>query len=191
MLFMRERSAATAIGAAGLALLVAGCGTTATSKPVTHARSATSTTPSPVGSIPNVEARAALASYSAMWADLATVADSGNYQQSRLGDHMAGQLLLTSSQNLFLDEQHGMITKGAPILLRPAVTAEDLSAKPPEITVSDCVDGSHFLVYYAATGKPIDNDPGGFQSVTVKMTQSGGVWKASSEYVGAVGSCTR
>ncbi len=104
---------------------------------------------------------------------------------------MTGQLLLTTSQNLFSDEQHGMITRGEPILLHPEAASEDLAAQPAEVTISDCVDGSHFLIYYTATGKPVDNDPGGLQAVTVQMTLSSGVWKASGESVGAEGSCTR
>jgi hypothetical protein len=70
-----------------------------------------------------------------MWADLAAVADSGNYQQARLADHMTGKLLLDSSQNLFLTEQKGMIGKGAPHLLRPEVRSEDLAAGSVKLSV--------------------------------------------------------
>lgn len=136
------------------------------------------------------EAQAALAAYRDMWADFAEVADSGNYQQARLSDHMTGKLLLDSSQNLFLTEQRGMIGRGAPHLLRPEPQAEDLAANPPAITITDCVDGRDFLFYYASTGKPVDNVPGGLQAATTQMTLVGGVWKGASEQLAAEGSCT-
>jgi hypothetical protein len=138
----------------------------------------------------NAQGQAALASYREMWADLAAVADSGNYQQTRLGDHMTGKLLLDSSQNLFLSEQKGMVGRGEPVLLRPEVESEDLTANPPLITVADCLDERGFLLYYAATGKPVDSDPGGLQTSTTQMTLINGVWKGSSEYLGAEGSCS-
>jgi hypothetical protein len=196
MLLKHSRRTASAGGLAGLVLLMAGCADTATSRPVAHAVSASrSVTPPGPGRAVETPAQAAqaaqaaLAAYRAMWADVAAVADSGDYRRSRLGDHLTGQLLLTSSKNLSLAEQHGTITKGAPIPLRPAVAAENLSANPPEITVSDCIDGSRFRIYYAATGKPVNNNLGGLQSATAKMILTGGAWKATSEYVGAVGSC--
>lgn len=146
-------------------------------------------TASPTGAT-DPEVRAALAAYRESWADFAAVADSGNYQQARLGDHMAGKLLLDSSQNLFLSEQRGMISRGAPELLHPRVTAERPAANPSVITITDCIDTRNFLLYYKATGKPIDSDPGGLETATTQMTLAGGVWKASSEYLGAEGSCS-
>jgi hypothetical protein len=138
----------------------------------------------------DAEAQAALTAYRESWADFAAVADRGNYQQARLGDHMMGTLLQDSSQNLFLTEQRGMIGRGVPHLLRPTVQSENLGANPPEITISDCVDGRDFLFYYVSTGKLVDNVPGGLQTATTQMVLAGGVWKATSEQLGALGSCT-
>ncbi len=176
--------------AAFLGLLDSGCSSPAPSKPAAHAVSAaTNTTPSPSTTL-DAQGQAALVSYRAMWADLAAVADSGNYQQARLGDHMTGKLFVDSSQNLFLSEQRGMVGRGEPVLLRPQVKSEDLTADPPVITIADCLDERGFLLYYAATGKPVDNDPGGLQAATTQMTLVNGVWKGSSEYLGAEGSCS-
>ncbi|WP_157436409.1 hypothetical protein [Actinospica robiniae] len=135
-------------------------------------------------------AQAALTAYREMWADFAAVADSGNYREARLGDHMTGKLYLDSSQNLFVTEQRGMVGKGEPRLLRPTVVSENLTAHPAVVTVTDCVDGRGFLFYYAATGKLVDDVPGGLQGDTTQMTLVGTTWKGAEEQLGPEGSCT-
>jgi hypothetical protein len=58
------------------------------------------------------------------------------------------------------------------------------------VTIADCVDDRSDLLYYKSTGKPIDSEPGGFRKDSTTMSKLGGVWVATSDDVGADGTCT-
>jgi hypothetical protein len=102
---------------------------------------------------------------------------------------LAGDEYLLVTQNLFAYAENGIVSKGA-VVLHPHVKSEDLTAKPPTVTIVDCVDGRGDLLYYKSTGKPIDKDPGGFRTDSTVMSEVGGVWVATSDDLGADGTCT-
>jgi hypothetical protein len=135
------------------------------------------------------QAQAALFAYGAAWADGAAVQDSGNYQDSRLQRHMAGQLLLAVSENFYIEEQHGIASRGAPVL-HPHVSAEHLNDKPPTVTIADCIDFRHFIQYYAATGLQYGPIQTGLSAATTTMTLINGSWMATDDNVQADRSCS-
>ena len=182
-----QRAVAFVVG--GLAVLsgLAGCGNAHQQVPTAH-ESFTSATPKASNTL-DPSASAALSGYKASWAAVDEAGHAGDYQLPALAEHMTGQVLELVTQNLFLYQENGIVSRGA-FVLHPQVKTEDLAASPPTVTISDCVDGRNDLLYYKSTGKPIDSDPGGFRADTTVMSDIGGVWKATSSDVGADGTCT-
>jgi hypothetical protein len=125
------------------------------------------------------DAGAALAAYEAAWADIAAVEDDGNYQDPRLEDHLAGQLLLLTSEDLYVAEQKGITSRGAPIL-SPHVVAVNAAGNPPTATVDDCIDARHFVQYYAATGKPYGTPATTDLADTATVTLTNGSWMVTA-----------
>ena len=136
------------------------------------------------------DARAALAAYEAAWADIAAVEDDGNYQDPRLEDHLAGHLLLITSEDLYAAEQKGIASRGAPVL-SPHVVAVDAAGNPPTVTVDDCIDARHFIQYYAATGQVYGTPATTDLADTATVTLTNGSWMvtANNEEFGTP--CTR
>lgn len=183
---MQRRYVAATGFAAALFGGLAGCGGAHGQTPAAHEASTAAASKS---STLDPSAAAALSGYRQSWAAVDAAGHSANYQLPALSDHMTGQVLELVSQNLFLYQEHGIVSKGA-IVLHPHVASEDLAAKPPTVTITDCVDDRNDLLYYAATGKPIDSIPGGFRAETTVMSDLAGTWKATSQNTGADGTCT-
>lgn len=156
--------------------------------PAAHVASPTATRMS-AGSTLDPSAQAALASYQASWNAVDQAGSTANYRLPALAEYFHGQAYLLVSQNIFLYQKNGMVSRGA-VVLHPRIVSEDFAAKPPTVTIADCVDDRHDLVYYSATGKPIDDEPGGFRADSTVMTDLNGAWKATSLNVGAEGTCT-
>lgn len=180
-----------AVAGSALAGALAGCSGSAAapaaaSRSTPHSTVMTSASPS---STLAPAAQAALTAYEQAWADSAAVEDSGNYQDPRLERHIAGKLLLLISEDDYVEEAHGVASRGAPIL-HPKVTAQNLHGNPPTVTISDCVDFRPFVQYYAATGKQYGAVQKGLSTNTSTMTLINGVWMMTSAAIGADGSCT-
>ncbi|MBR7833492.1 hypothetical protein KDL01_09460 [Actinospica durhamensis] len=135
------------------------------------------------------QAQAALAAYVAAWADAAAVEDGGNYRDSRLERHIAGDLLMTISEDDYVEEAHGVASRGMPIL-HPRVSAQNLNGDPPTVTVTDCIDFRHFIQYYVATGKQYGAVQTGLSASTSTVTLMNGAWMVTSAATGADGSCS-
>lgn len=134
-------------------------------------------------------ATAALDGYRASWRAINDATNVGDYQLPELSDHLAENEYLQVSENLHLYGTKGIVSKGT-IVLHPHVNAEHLTAKPPTVTIIDCVDDRNDLLYYKSTGKPIDDKPGGFRRDSTVMSELNGVWMATSDHLGADGTCT-
>lgn len=127
---------------------------------------------------------AALAAYTAMWTDVSKAINTDDYQASYLSDHLSGQALLTITDNMSADKKQGIVAHGAPVL-HPVVT----SAAAPTVAISDCMDDRAWLQVYAATGKLVDNVPGGFRATTATVTNQNGIWKVTQINTEADGTC--
>lgn len=180
-----------AVVGSALAGALAGCSGSPTapaaaSRTTPHSTVMTSASPS---STLDPQAQAALTAYEEAWADAAAVEDSGNYRDPRLERHIAGNLLLMVSEGDYVEEAHGVASRGAPIL-HPRVSALNLHGDPPTVTIVDCIDFSHFAQYYAATGKPYGSAQSGLSTNTSTMTLMKGSWMMTSAVTGADGSCS-
>jgi len=129
-------------------------------------------------------AAGALAAYVAMWREVAEASSTDDYQAAYLSDHLSGQALLTITDNLAVDKSQGIVGRGSPVL-RPVAT----SASATAVAVSDCLDDRGWLQYYASTGKPVDEFPGGFRATTATVTDKNGIWTVTQINTGADGSC--
>lgn len=135
------------------------------------------------------QAQAALTAYEEAWADAAAVEDSGNYRNPRLERHIAGHLLMTVSEDDYVEEAHGVASRGAPIL-HPHVSAESLDDNPPTVTITDCIDFRHFVQYFSATGKQYGAVQTGLSTNVSTVTLIKGTWIVTSAATGADGSCS-
>ena len=141
-----------------------------------------SATPSPsfTGSpLEQADAKAALAAYEDEWADVAAVEDDGNYQDPRLEQQLAGNLLLTTSEILYEAEQLGIASRGAPIL-HAHVTSVDASGRPPTATIDDCIDTHDFVQFWAKTGKPYEAPATGDLADAATVTLMNGSWMVTA-----------
>jgi len=169
---------------AGVAAVASACSTATPSTGTSSAAStpaAANTSPSATSSTPSAEA---LAAYRAMWSDVAEASNTADYQAAYLPNHLAGQALLTVTDNMAVEKGRGIVAHGAPVL-HPVVT----TATATSVTVSDCTDGRAWLQVYASTDKPIDDIPGGFRATTATVSKEDGTWKVTEINSGADGTC--
>ena len=178
------RPITTAVLAGIVAGLAAACSSGST--PSASATSASRNPTSGASSSPSTSspATAALAVYEAMWKDVTTAGATGNYQASYLSNHLAGQALLTITDNMASEKKQGIVGHGAPVL-HPVIT----SATASTVAISDCLDDRAWLQVYASTGKLVDEVPGGFRATTATVTDQDGTWKVTQINTGADGTC--
>ena len=93
------------------------------------------------------------------------------------------------SRGLYADHYNGLVTKGEP-KNDPHVDSLEPTDAPTEATIADCGDSTEWLKYVVATGKLVDDVPGGHQRIAATVAkQPDGVWKVASFTVNGVGSC--
>lgn len=182
-----RRVVAVVLGGATLLGMLTGCSGAHRQTLTAHETSTGATSAGTVSLDPS--ASAALAGYEASWTAIDDATRAGNYQLPALSEHLAGHEYLLVTQNLFVYQENGIVSRGA-VVLHPHIKTEDLSANPPAVTITDCVDDRSDLLYYKSTGKPMDSVPGGFRADSTVMSELNGVWKATSDNIGADGTCT-
>ena len=74
------------------------------------------------------------------------------------------------------------------VTLDPVVGSTAPSADPTRVTVTDCVDDSHWVEYTTSGGRAA-NPAGGRRRTTAVVARRPGAWKVTQLTVGAVGSC--
>ena len=129
----------------------------------------------------------ALGAYRGLWADLVTAARTSDYRAPALGDHAAGEVLALFVRGLARDQLHGIVTDGH-VVLDPVVTSASPSTDPDRVTVTDCVDDSHWIEY-TTSGRRAANPAGGRRRTTAVVTRRAGTWKVTELTVGAVRTC--
>lgn len=168
----------------GVAALAGACstgnGTTPDTSPSPHAAASSGT----ASANPTGPAAAGLAAYRAMWADLVEANQTSNYQAPYLPDHLAGQALLTVTDNMAVEKAQGVIALGQPVL-HPVVVSASVSG----VNIQDCFSDIGWLEYHASTKKPVDDTPGGYRSTTATVTDENGTWKVTQINSGADGTC--
>lgn len=173
-----------ALLAGGLGITAAACSsnTSTPPRPTRSAPAKASASASP--GAPPATAQA-ITAYNAMWNTVAKASDSDDFQALSHAGHLAGQALHTITQNIALEAYLGVVSRGAPVV-HPLVT----SATATSVQLSDCMDDRAWLQYYAATGKPVDDSPGGLRATSATVTDQGGAWNVTEINTGRDGSCS-
>lgn len=179
-----SRPLAAALLAGGVSVLASACSSGGTSSAATSSattyRAAASASPSATG-----PAEAALAAYTAMWADITAASHTSDYQAADLTDHMTGAALHTVVANMAANDKQGIVATGAPVL-HPSV----ISASPTVVELRDCVSDIDWLQVWATSHKPVNDVPGGYRYSTSTVTDENGTWKVTQIDTRADGTCT-
>jgi hypothetical protein len=176
---------AAVLGTTAVAALAAACGGS-----TTPGRSAPRSAPQVPGTSASASAaqptagRQALAAYEAMWGDIQATSETADYQDPRLSAHLAGQALLTVSENMAVEKADGIIALGTPVV-DPSV----ITSSPTVVTVRDCMSDVDWLQYYVATRKLVNTVPGGHRYVAATVTDQDGTWKVTSLDARGEGTC--
>jgi hypothetical protein len=180
--------------ARGCALMAASVLVALTAACTNHPSERGGTSPAPSLSAPSLSGRAlaeqrALDAYRGMWSAYAKAGLTANPDEPDLAKYAAGDALNTLTRGLTNYRTAGHILKGD-VVNSPSVAGSGASVDPSSVNIADCLDGSRFLVYVAATGALADNVPGGRRSTTAVVADAGGgIWKVTSFAVKAVGTC--
>jgi hypothetical protein len=116
----------------------------------------------------------------AAYAHAGLTADAGD---PALAEFAVGDALKTLQEGLRAYHAANQIVKGA-YASEPHVT----SVSAESVSIIDCLDGTHFLVY-TTSGRLADTTPGGRHSTTVVVTRSAQGWRVSALAIHEVGSC--
>ncbi|MEU7171477.1 MULTISPECIES: hypothetical protein [Micromonospora] len=131
---------------------------------------------------------AALAAYRGMWQAYAKAGLTADPNESDLARFASGDALTTLKKGLSSYRSKGHILKGD-YALSPRVAQVSLTSTSPSVTVTDCLDDTHFLVY-TASGEPINDEPGGRRATRATVTDLGAQgWKVATFGVREVGTC--
>jgi hypothetical protein len=135
-------------------------------------------------------ARAALDAYDGMWNTLVELARTSDWKNPRLGEFMLYQPLTTWSSSFAKDKRRGIIALGRPTW-QPRVVSVDPSGRPTRVVISDCLDDSKWLRYYASSQELIDNVPGGRHRTDAAVTfdTTWQRWVVTQQLIRAVGTC--
>ncbi len=185
--FARPGRPVLVAAAAGALLLAAGCSASSghADEPASSPPRA-STSPSPTAA--QAAARSALAAYDGMWKEMQVAGVTANWQDPRLARYASGTALNTLVTGLHNARNAGLVIKGT-LVIHPQVISEQPAANPDQVVIRDCIDDSHWLNYYAATGKLQNNVPGGHRLTEAVVTNVAGEWTVSRLAVHAEGTC--
>jgi hypothetical protein len=177
-----RRIAALALCATALALAACGSGSPSSSPSTSAGRTSTSTTKMPTGA-----AAQALSAYRSMWSDMVTASQTSDYQLPSLASHASGDALAVLVHDLAKNQQAGLVTKGR-LKLDPQVTSLTPPANPNQVTISDCVNDTHWL-NYKSTGGLADKTPGALHATTALVVNESGTWKVTELALQAGDTC--
>ncbi|WP_432003380.1 hypothetical protein [Streptomyces sioyaensis] len=125
----------------------------------------------------------ALATYRAMWRDLAEASATSDVTSSVLDDHAAGGALELMKYGLRKAKKEKVVSKGA-----PRVNPKVIRATSREVVLQDCVDERHWL-QYKLNGELKNNVPGGHFRADATVRHGEGGWKVADLYIHETGSC--
>jgi hypothetical protein len=185
--FARPGRPVLAAAAAGALVLAGGCSASSghADKPAVSSPRA-STSPSPTAA--QAAARSALAAYRGMWKEMQAAGGTANWQDPGLAKYASGKALNTLVTGLHNAHNAGLVIKGT-LVIHPQVISEQPASDPDQVVIRDCIDDSHWLNYYAATGKLQNNVPGGHRLTEAVVTNVAGGWTVSQLAVHAEGTC--
>jgi hypothetical protein len=177
-----------AAAATGALLLACGCSASTghADKPTPRASSSAVAHPSLTAA--QAAARSALAAYDGMWKEMEAAGLTANWKDPGLAKYASGTALNTLVMGLHNAHNAGLVIKGT-LVIHPQAISEQPASDPDQVVIRDCIDDSHWLNYYAATGKLQNNVPGGHRLTEAIVTQVAGQWTVSQLAVHAEGTC--
>lgn len=125
----------------------------------------------------------ALATYRAMWRDLAEASKTSDASSPRLDDHAGGAAVEFMKQGLRSAKEDQVVIKGTP-RLQPAV----VSGTERKVSLRDCVDSTHWLEY-KLNGELKNSTPGGHSKAEATVEREGDQWEVTQLSVYRSGSC--
>jgi hypothetical protein len=129
----------------------------------------------------------ALTAYRNMWQAYADASNAGNLRSADLAKYATDSALTTLVNGLANNKSKGLTSKGNP-QLAPVQTGFSPADAPTNVTVSDCLDDSHWLLY-KSNGELEDNTPGGRHKVVATVNKINGEWKVTAFAESGVGTC--
>jgi hypothetical protein len=130
----------------------------------------------------------AVAAYQEMWQAYAKAGRTANPDDPDLGRYATGSALKTLTDGLKGYRDKAQILKGD-LVTNPQVAGASPGTDPKDVTVTDCVDDTKFLVYQRS-GELVNNVPGGRRSAKATVTNLGADgWKVTGFGVQAVNTC--
>jgi hypothetical protein len=118
---------------------------------------------------------------------MVVAARTSDYQSPLLSQNATGTALSVLVHDLAVNLQAGLVTRGQPGLT-PQVTGLMPQENPTTVTISDCVDDSHWLDY-KENGALADNAPGGRHATTATVADNNGIWMVTQLAIQASGTC--
>jgi hypothetical protein len=122
-----------------------------------------------------------------MWQAYVAASNAGDPQSPELAKYASGNALQTLVNGLTANKSKGLTTKGTP-QLNPVQTGFSPADAPTNVTVGDCLDSTHWLLY-KPNGDLADNTPGGRHKVTAEVNKGDGGWKVTAFAAQGVGTC--
>lgn len=177
---MKEKWRTAALLGGVIAVLLTGCSETSAGG---RTAPATPVSVPPTGSRPTAEPVEALATYRAMWKDLALASETSDAASPLLSSHATGGALELLKYGLAKSKKEGVVSKGAPLVDPKVVSATD-----QKVVLVDCVDDTHWLLY-KPNGQPKDNVPGGHLKTDATVQRARAAWKVTDLYMHETGSC--
>jgi hypothetical protein len=172
-----------------VAVLLCGCSGDS-DDPAPATTSGESTTPSATPSVTSTaesDEELALAAYRGMWDDTVEAAKTSDDKSPLLARNATGSALARIVQTLYSARQKGLVTKGK-LALDPVATKAATNASLVRVSIKDCADTSHWLLY-KKSGARADDSPGGRRQITATAAGLNGTWKVTDFQVGDIGSC--
>lgn len=145
----------------------------------------TSTAPSPT----DAAGQQAKTAYLGMWEAMTRAGETSDWKAPELGKFATGNALTTITRSLYTDHFNHVVAQGRP-KNDPQVTSVEPQNAPETVMLSDCGDSSGTTKVFADTRKPINDKPGGRQSIVAEVKkQADGAWRVTRFAVQGVGTC--
>ncbi|MCI2420090.1 hypothetical protein MOQ72_21850 [Saccharopolyspora sp. K220] len=131
----------------------------------------------------------ATAAYIGMWQAMATAGETSDWQSPQLAHYATDNALTTITRSLYTDHFNRVVTQGQP-KNNPQVTSVEPANAPETVVLSDCGDSSGTVKVFADSRRPINDKPGGRQSIVAEVKkQPDGAWRVTRFAVQGVGTC--
>lgn len=130
----------------------------------------------------------ALAAYRGMWNSFVAAAKNPAGPHPGLRNYATGRALGLIKLGLHQKADAHVVTKG-PLLLHPTIKNVDSENDPNKITISDCVDDSHWLEYTAAGKLASGKGAAGRHRTEALVEVKHGHWLVTAWFVEKAGTC--